>query len=90
MTKSNLMKCPDCGAEISTSAKACPKCGSKNLKDTKAGAMLASMSEGERKFTNASALILGIILLVVALVSCRACGNVMFPDRDNMGEPIQR
>ena len=90
MAKSNLMNCPDCGEEISTSAKACPKCGSKKLRDTKAGAMLTSMSQGERKFTNAASIILIIILLVVALASCRACGNVMFPDRDSMGEPVQR
>ena len=32
MGNENLFKCPDCGNEVSRSAKECPKCGNKKIK----------------------------------------------------------
>lgn len=58
---SNLFKCPDCGKDVSKTAKVCPNCGNKKLKKQIADQNWAEM-EPKKKY-----LIYGVVALVIIL-----------------------
>lgn len=82
-----LMKCPDCGKEMSTAAPACPNCGRPNVAASQpappkpSAATVHGKGEGcfLRTMNIGCVIVVGFIVLIIVLIEIGSSGSTVSP-----------